>query len=89
MSITADRKSVLISEYSSFPGNTGAVEVQCALLTERIINLTEHCKIYKKDFSCKRSLVILVGQRRSLLNYIKNKNKERYASLIQRLGLRK
>lgn len=89
MSITAERKQELIKEYAINKDDTGSVEVQCAVLTERIRNLTEHFKINKKDHHSRRGLLILVGRRRSLLDYIKNKSDERYKDLIKRLGLRK
>ncbi|KJV57167.1 ribosomal protein S15 [Orientia chuto str. Dubai] len=89
MSITVERKKVLISEYADQEGNTGSVEVQCAILTERIVNLTQHCKINFKDFSSKRGLLMLVSHRRRLLRYLKKKDVNRYTQLIGRLGLRK
>ena len=89
MSITAQKKQELIEEYGVTKGDTGSPEVQCAVLTERIRNLTEHLKINKKDFSTRRSLLILVARRRSLLRYVENKSRDRYADLIKRLGLRK
>lgn len=89
MSITAQRKQELLKEYATQEGDTGSVEVQCAVLTERINNLTEHFKTNKKDHHSRRGLLILVGRRRRLLDYLKNKDNERYKTLIQRLGLRK
>ncbi len=89
MSITAERKQALIEEYAVEKGDTGSAEVQCALLTERINNLTEHFKGHKKDHHSRRGLLIMVGRRRRLLDYLKNKDAARYDSLIQRLGLRK
>ena len=89
MSITQERKQSLISQYSVKPEDTGSPEVQCSLLTERIINLTAHFKIHKKDFSTGRGLLKLVGQRRRLLNYLKTRDLNRYKTLIERLGLRK
>lgn len=89
MSITAERKTALISEYSVKPGDTGSPEVQVAILSERIANLTEHFKIHKKDKHSRRGLLMLVSQRRRLLDYVKMKDGERYASLIGRLGLRR
>lgn len=89
MSITAERKKVLIREYAVSGSDTGSVEVQCAVLTERINNLTTHFKTNHKDFTSRRGLLILVGRRRRLLNYIKDKNSDKYLSLIERLGLRK
>ena len=89
MSITAQRKAELISEYGLKEGDTGSPEVQVAILTERIKNLTEHMKDHKHDFHSRRGLLIMVGQRRSQLDYLRNKSEERYQSLIQRLGLRR
>lgn len=89
MSITAKRKQELIKEYAITKGDTGSVQVQCAVLTERIKNLTEHFKINKKDHHSRRGLLILVGRRRSLLDYLKSKSEESYKDLIKRLKLRK
>lgn len=89
MSITAERKQELIGKFAAKPGDTGSPEVQVAVLTERIKNLTEHLKIHKKDFHSRRGLLIMVGQRRRLLDYTKSKSQERYKSLIQRLELRR
>ena len=89
MSITAERKQELIGEYATKEGDTGSPEVQVAILSERITNLTEHLKIHKKDFHSRRGLLMMVGQRRRLLDYLDNKNSERYQSLITRLGLRR
>ena len=89
MSITAERRTVLISEYATKPGDTGSPEVQVALLSERISNLTEHLKTHAKDFHSRRGLLVLVGQRRGLLDYLKRKDQGRYESLIGRLGLRR
>jgi len=89
MSITAERKSVLIDEYRVKDGDTGSPEVQVAILTERISNLTEHLKTHKKDHHSRRGLLIMVGQRRRLLDYVKGKSVERYQTLIQRLGIRR
>ena len=89
MSITAERRTALIGEYATKPGDTGSPEVQVALLSERISNLTEHLKTHAKDFHSRRGLLVLVGQRRGLLDYLKKKNQARYESLIQRLGLRR
>lgn len=89
MSITAEKKSELITEYGVKSGDTGSPEVQCAILTHRILSLTEHLKINKKDHHSRRGLLVLVGRRRNLLTYLKRKSNERYADLIQKLGLRK
>ena len=89
MSITAERKAELIGEFATGEGDTGSPEVQVAVLSERISNLTEHLKTHKKDFHSRRGLLIMVGQRRSLLDYLKKKNNIRYQTLIERLGLRR
>ncbi|HYZ33067.1 MAG TPA: 30S ribosomal protein S15 [Crenalkalicoccus sp.] len=89
MSITAERRTALIKDYATKPGDTGSPEVQVALLSERIASLTEHLKTHAKDFHSRRGLLVLVGQRRGLLDYLKRKNQARYESLIQRLGLRR
>ncbi len=89
MSITAERKQTLIDEYKTAPSDTGSPEVQVAILTERIKNLTEHFKEHKKDHHSRRGLLIMVGQRRRLLDYLNRKNSARYQSLIQRLGIRR
>ena len=89
MSITAERKQELINEFATNKGDTGSADVQVAILTERINNLTEHMKIHKKDFHSRRGLLIMVGQRRRLLDYLKRTETARYDSLIKRLGLRR
>ena len=89
MSITAERRTALISEYATKAGDTGSPEVQVALLSERISNLTEHLKTHAKDFHSRRGLLVLVGQRRGLLDYLKKKDQARYEGLIGRLGLRR
>ena len=89
MSITAERKAALISEYAQKGGDTGSPEVQVAILSERITNLTDHLKIHKKDFHSRRGLLMMVGQRRRLLDYVKGKDQTRYEALIKRLGLRR
>ena len=89
MSITAERRTALIGEYKQSETDTGSPEVQVALLTERITNLTEHLKIHAKDFHSRRGLLMMIGQRRSLLDYLKGKNQDRYQTLIGRLGLRR
>ena len=88
MSITDERKSELIKEYSTKEGDTGSPEVQVAIISERIINLTDHLKTHKKDFHS-RGLLVMVGQRRRLLDYVKRKKVSRYEDLIKRLGLRR
>ena len=89
MSITAERKQELIGEYATKSGDTGSPEVQVAILTERIRNLTEHLKTHKKDFHSRRGLLIMVGQRRRLLDFTKKKSQKRYEDLIKRLELRR
>ena len=89
MSITPERKAELIKEYQSKDGDTGSPEVQVAILTERIKNLTEHFQSHAKDHHSRRGLLLMVGQRRRLLDYVKRKNEERYRSLIERLGIRR
>jgi small subunit ribosomal protein S15 len=89
MSITQERKQEVISQYATQAGDTGSPEVQVAILTERIGNLTEHLKAHKKDFASRRGLLMLVGQRRRLLDYLRRKEEGRYQNLIERLGLRK
>jgi small subunit ribosomal protein S15 len=89
MSITAQRKQELIKEFATSGNDTGSPEVQVAILSERIRHLTEHFKEHKKDFHSRRGLLIMVGQRRRLLDYLKAKDANRYESLITRLGLRK
>lgn len=89
MSIAAERKSGLISDYARTKGDTGSPEVQVALLTERINNLTEHLKGHEKDFHSRRGLLVMVGQRRRLLDYLRRKSKPRYEALVGKLGLRR
>ncbi|MYZ48016.1 30S ribosomal protein S15 [Propylenella binzhouense] len=89
MSITADRKQELIKEYATQAGDTGSPEVQVALLSERITNLTEHFKTHAKDNHSRRGLLKLVSQRRRLLDYLKSRDEARYQALIGRLGLRR
>ncbi|MEX2455015.1 MAG: 30S ribosomal protein S15 [Rhodospirillaceae bacterium] len=89
MSITPERKTELIKEYSTGEYDTGSPEVQVAILSERIRNLTEHLKDHKKDFHSRRGLLMMVGQRRRLLDYLKRRNSPRYETLIERLGLRR
>ena len=89
MSITTERKGELLREYALHDGDTGSPEVQVAILSERIKNLTEHLQSHNKDFHSRRGLLVMVGQRRRLLDYVKGKDQDRYTSLIQRLGLRR
>ena len=89
MSIAAERKSALISDYATKKGDTGSPEVQVALLTERINNLTEHFKKHVKDNHSRRGLLKLVSQRRQLLDYLKRSDEGRYKTLIQKLGIRR
>ena len=87
MSITNEKKAEIIKEYGQKEGDTGSPEVQVAILTTRILNLTEHLKTHKKDFHSRRGLLIMVGQRRRLLDYLQSRNEARYLDLISRLGL--
>ena len=89
MSITPARKEELIKEYATKEGDTGSPEVQVAILTERISNLTEHFKDHKKDNHSRRGLLKMVSQRRKLLDYVKDRDEPRYRTLIQRLGIRR
>ncbi len=89
MSITAERRTTLIGDYKTGEADTGSPEVQVALLSERITNLTEHLKTHAKDFHSRRGLLMLVGRRRRLLDYLKRKDETRYTGLIGRLGLRR
>ena len=89
MSITAERKTALLQEYATKPNDTGSPEVQVAVLTERINNLTGHFKSHAKDNHSRRGLLKMVSQRRSLLDYLKGKDEGRYKSLIERLGIRR
>ncbi|PXA89552.1 30S ribosomal protein S15 [Nostoc sp. 3335mG] len=89
MSITPERKEALITEHARAQGDTGSPEVQVAILTERITNLTEHFKTHAKDNHSRRGLLMLVNKRRSLLDYLKKSDAERYGALIAKLGLRK
>lgn len=89
MSITQERKTELMKEYATKENDTGSVEVQCAVLTERVVNLTDHLKDNHKDFSSRRGLLMLVGRRRRLLAYLKKTSEARYQDLIKKLGLRK
>ena len=89
MSITQERKAELITEFGKNNQDSGSASVQVAILTERIRNLTEHLKEHKKDFGSRRGLLAMVGQRRSLLDYIKSDNVATYKALIEKLGLRR
>jgi small subunit ribosomal protein S15 len=89
MSITAERRTALIVDYANTQGDTGSPEVQVALLSERIGSLTEHLKTHAKDFHSRRGLLVLVGRRRRLLDYLKKKDQGRYETLIGRLKLRR
>jgi small subunit ribosomal protein S15 len=89
MTITAERKQDVIKDFATNTGDTGSPEVQVAILTERIVNLTEHFKVHKKDLHSRRGLLKMVSQRRRLLDYLMRKNRASYQALIKRLGLRK
>jgi small subunit ribosomal protein S15 len=87
--ITAERKKEVVAQYATKEGDTGSPEVQVALLSERIKSLTDHLQTHEKDFHSRRGLLVMVGQRRRLLDYLKRKNEGRYKELIERLGLRR
>lgn len=89
MSITTQRKQELVNEYQTAKGDTGSPEVQVAILTESINHLSEHLQTHKKDFHSRRGLLMMVAKRRKLLDYLKRKNEGRYATLIERLGIRR
>lgn len=89
MALAQERKSELISEHKTHDGDTGSPEVQVALLTERIAKLTDHLRSHRKDFHSRRGLLMMVGRRRRLLNYLSTKDIERYRALVARLGLRR
>lgn len=89
MSITPERKQELIKEFGAKEGDTGSTEVQIAILTERISNLTEHMQTHRQDYHSRRGLLVMVGQRRRLLDYLKNRDKSRYETLIKRVGIRR
>ncbi len=89
MALDQDTKTKIIDEYKAKDGDTGSPEVQIAMLTKRIADLTEHQKIHKHDHHSRRGLLLLVGRRRRLLNYVQKKDVQRYRSLIERLGLRR
>ena len=89
MSITAEDKARILSEFATKPGDTGSPEVQVAILSSRIATLTEHFKVHAKDNHGRRGLLMMVAQRRRLLDYVKTKDEARYQALIERLGLRR
>ncbi len=89
MAMSTEKKQEIIAEYRTHETDTGSPEVQIALLSYEIAHLTEHLKIHKKDFHSRRGLLKMVGQRRSLLNYLKSKDIDRYRNIINRLGLRR
>jgi small subunit ribosomal protein S15 len=89
MALSTEQKSILIEDYKTHATDTGSPEVQVALLTKRINDLTEHFKVHAKDYHSRRGLMVMVGQRRRLLDYLKKKDATRYAKLIERLGLRR
>ena len=89
MPLALDRKKSLIEQFKTHEGDTGSPEVQIALLTERVNSLTEHFKLHAKDHHSRRGLLMLIGKRRGLLDYLKAKNLDRYAELIKKLGIRK
>ena len=89
MALSTETKQIVIEDFKQHATDTGSPEVQVALLTKRINELTEHFKIHTKDHHSRRGLLIMVGQRRRLLDYLKRKDKTRYATLIERLGLRR
>ena len=89
MAISQERKNEIIKEYARHEGDTGSPEVQIALLTERINSLTGHLKTHKKDHHSRRGLLMMVGQRRGLLNYLESQDIERYRAIIKKLGLRR
>lgn len=89
MSLLNKTKQQIVSEFAKNDKDTGSIEAQCAIITQQIVSLTGHMKIHKKDNSSKRGLLVLVGKRRRLLNYLKSESTERYANLIKKLELRK
>ncbi len=89
MALTKEKKNAIVSEFARSKGDTGSVEVQVALLTERIDNLTEHMKEHTHDYHTNRGLLMLVGKRKSLLDYLKREDVQRYRELIKKLNLRK
>ncbi len=89
MSTSLEARAAIIAAFATKPGDTGSPEVQIALMSDRISYLTEHLKVHKKDFHSRRGLLVLVGQRRGLLDYVKRKDQARYESLLKRLNLRR
>ncbi len=89
MAVTQERKKAVVGDYKTHDADTGSPEVQVALITERITTMTEHLKVHKKDFTSRRGLLMMVGQRARLLKYLLKTDKDRYQSLIKRLGIRK
>jgi small subunit ribosomal protein S15 len=89
MALDSETKTRIMTEYATGEGDTGSPEVQVAMLTKRIADLTEHLKVHKHDHHSRRGLLLLVGRRRRLLNYVQKKDIQRYRSLIERLGLRR
>ena len=89
MALDQETKTKIMTEYATLEGDTGSPEVQVAMLTKRIADLTEHLKVHKHDHHSRRGLLLLVGQRRRLLNYLRDTDIERYRSLVERLGLRR
>jgi small subunit ribosomal protein S15 len=89
MSITPDRKAAVVKDYATKANDTGSPEVQVAILTERIANLTEHFKTHRKDVHSRRGLLAMVSRRRKLLDYVKGRDEPRYRALIERLGIRR
>lgn len=89
MAIAAERKKELIQEFAVEKGDTGSPEVQVAILTEHIRNLTSHLKVHRKDYTSRRGLLMMVGQRSKLLRYLRRRNPQRYQAIVQKLGLRR
>ena len=89
MAIAAERKKDIVQEFATKDGDTGSPEVQIALLSEHISNLTEHLKVHKKDFTSRRGLLMMVGRRSKLLRYLRRRDTNRYSAIVQRLGLRR
>jgi len=89
MALNVEQKKIIIEDYKQHDTDTGSPEVQVAILTKRINDLTEHFKVHAKDYHSRRGLIIMVGQRRRLLDYLRRKDKARYTTLIERLGLRR